>query len=124
MAVTDWDTAGPGRLIEDFAYVAWLFTPLHPELMGDGTTGPPDDDRPRRLRLLCDTYGLTGDERAGLLGEVAGVEVRQAASVAVSALAHDPVYVQLWRDGCFTGNTGRSLTWLAEHRDDLERALR
>jgi Phosphotransferase enzyme family len=35
--LADWDLAGPGRLIEDFAYAAWHFTPLHPELMGDGS---------------------------------------------------------------------------------------
>jgi hypothetical protein len=121
--LTDWDTAGPGRLIEDFAYAAWHFTPLHPELMGDGTTGPPVEDRPRRLRLLADIYGLSADERGGLLGEVAAIEIRHTARVADGALASDQVYVRLWGDGRFTENIGRSLNWLAEHRSILERAL-
>jgi hypothetical protein len=106
-----------------FAYTAWHFTPLHPELMGDGTTGPPVEDRPRRLRLLADIYGLSADERAGLLGEVAAIEIRQTARVADGALANDEVYVRLWGDGRFTENIGRSLNWLAEYRSILERAL-
>jgi len=121
--LADWDLAGPGRLIEDFAYVAWLFTPLHPELMGDGTAGPPITDRPRRLRVLADAYGLTGDERRQVLSEVAGVEVRQAARVADGALAGDQASTRLWQAGRFTENTGRSLTWLAKHRESLLHAL-
>lgn len=121
--LTDWDLAGPGRLIEDFAYLAWHFTPLHPELMGDGSAGPSVADRPRRLRLLADSYGLTSDERAGLLSEIAAMEVRQAARIADGALAGERISLRLWRNGRFTENIGRSLTWLAEHRASLDSAL-
>jgi hypothetical protein len=121
--LADWDLAGPGRLIEDFAYVAWHFTPLHPELMGDGSAPPPVTDRPRRLRVLADAYGLTPDERHRVLSEVAGVEVRQAARVADGALAGDQASTRLWQAGRFTENTGRSLAWLAEHRESLFTAL-
>lgn len=76
--LVDWDLAGPGRLIEDFAYMAWHFVPLHDEPTGDRTAGPPLADRPRRLRLLCDCYGLTRQERHTLVAEVAAMEVRQA----------------------------------------------
>jgi hypothetical protein len=119
----DWDLAGPGRLIEEVAYVAWHFRPLHPELMGDGTTGPPVAGRPRRFRLLADTNGLTARERGVLLSEVAALEVRQAAIVADDALEGDKVAARLWRDGRFTENTGRSLSWFAVHRQSLASAL-
>lgn len=66
--LVDWDLAGPGRLIADFVYMAWHFTALHPDIVGDGTTGPPTADRPRRLRLLADTYGLTVHQRQAFLG--------------------------------------------------------
>jgi len=122
--LVDWDLAGPGRLIEDFAYVAWHFTPLHPEPIGNGSVGPDVSDRPRRLRLLADAYGLTAAERQMVLSEVAGVEVRQAARVADRALAGDQVSERLWRAGRFTENTGRSLSWLAHYRESLTVALR
>ena len=32
--LVEWDLAGPGRLIEDFAYMAWHFVPQHGELLG------------------------------------------------------------------------------------------
>jgi hypothetical protein len=121
--LVDWDLAGPGRLIADFAYVAWHFVPLHGELMGDGSAGPPVADRPRRLRLLADSYGLTEPERRSLPSEVAAMEVGQAAWVADHAFAGDQASAGLWRSGRFTEATGRSLTWLAEHRDELEAAL-
>jgi hypothetical protein len=121
--LVDWDLAGPGRLIEDFAYMAWHFVPLHGELMGDGTAAPEVTDRPRRLRLVADIYGLTGHERRSLMSEVAAMEVRQAAGVADRAQAGDAAFIGLWRVGQFTEATGRSLTWLAEHRGDLEEAL-
>ena len=122
--LVDWDLAGPGRLIEDFAYMVWHFVPLHGEPMGDDTEGPPVVDRPRRLRLLCDSYGLDNRDRQTLVAEVAAMEVRQAAQVADDALTGDPAAAGLWRGGSFTETTGRSLIWLSEHRDGLEWALR
>jgi hypothetical protein len=121
--LADWDLAGPGRPIEDFAYMAWHFTPLHPELMGDGSIGPPVADRPRRLRLLADAYRLRTDERQVLMSEVARMEVRQAARIADGALACDQVSARLWRAGRFTENIARSLSWLADHREDIEKEL-
>ena len=122
--LVDWDLAGPGRLIEDFAYMAWHFVPLHGEPMGDGTAGPLPADRPRRLRLLCDSYGLESGDRQILMAEVAAMEVRQAAQVADDALAGDPASASLWRGGRFTEATGRSLIWLGQHRESLDQALR
>lgn len=113
----------PGRPVEDLAYAAWHFVPLHGELMGDGSTGPDESDRPRRLRVLCDAYGLDAAARAGFLGEVAGMEVGQAASVGVDAQRGDPAARELWADGRFTEATARSLGWLGDRRGALEAAL-
>lgn len=121
--LVDWDLAGTGRPVEDLAYSAWHFVPLHGELMGDGSTGPAESDRPRRLRVLCDAYGLDADTRATLLGEVAGMQVRQAASVSVDAQHGDGAARDLWDDGRFTEATARSLAWLAAHRAQLQDAL-
>ena len=121
--LVDWDLAGPGRPVEDLAYTAWHVVPLHGEPMADGSAGPAEADRPRRLRVLCNAYGLDQPARAGFLGEVAGMQVRQAASVSVDAQRGDPAAVRLWNDGRFTEATARSLAWLAEHRERLQVAL-
>ncbi len=55
-AVIDWDTASPGSRIWDLAYLAYRLIPLaaptNPEALASD-----DDERLRRLRLLCDAYG-------------------------------------------------------------------
>ncbi len=122
--LVDWDLAGPGRLIEDFAYMAWHFAPLHDEPTGDSAPPPPPTDRPRRLRLLSDSYGLPSADRRVLVAEVAAMQVRQAAQVADDALMGDPASARLWSSGRFTEATGRSLQWLSRHRDSLSHALR
>lgn len=51
-AMVDWDMAGPGRAIEDLAFLAWSAIPLYRET--------PLDDVVRRLDLLVDAYGEWG----------------------------------------------------------------
>lgn len=121
--LVDWDLAGPGRPVEDLAYAAWHLIPLHGEPMGDGSTGPAEADRPRRLRVLCDAYGLDAAVRSTFLGEVAGMQVRQAASVSVDAQRGDSAAEALWADGRFTEATACSLGWLGAHRDQLQASL-
>jgi hypothetical protein len=52
VAMIDWDMAGPGRPIEDLAFLAWTAIPLYREI--------PTDDVVRRLDLLVDAYGEWG----------------------------------------------------------------
>jgi Phosphotransferase enzyme family len=58
VAFIDWDLAGPAPAIFDLARAAWDFIPLRSDRfclhMGFKTPLP----RARRLRLLCDGYGL------------------------------------------------------------------
>ncbi|MCW2831655.1 MAG: aminoglycoside phosphotransferase, partial [Aeromicrobium sp.] len=52
VAMIDWDMAGPGRAIDDLAFLAWTAIPLYREI--------PVDDVVRRLELLVDAYGEWG----------------------------------------------------------------
>lgn len=52
VAMVDWDMAGPGRRIDDLAFLAWTAIPLYRET--------PIDDVARRLDLLVDAYGEWG----------------------------------------------------------------
>jgi hypothetical protein len=57
VAMIDWDMAGPGRPIDDLAFLAWTAIPFNrPELLDD--LG--DDEVLRRLDLLVDTYAEWG----------------------------------------------------------------
>ena len=52
VAMIDWDMAGPGKPIDDLAFLAWTAIPLYREI--------PDADVARRLDLLVDAYGEWG----------------------------------------------------------------
>lgn len=52
VAMIDWDVAGPGKPIDDLAFLAWTAIPLYRET--------PLDDVVRRLDLLVGTYGEWG----------------------------------------------------------------
>ncbi len=52
VAMIDWDMAGPGRPLDDLAFLAWTAIPLYREI--------PIDDVVRRLDILVDAYGEWG----------------------------------------------------------------
>lgn len=121
--LVDFDSARPGRAIEDVAYAAWHMVPLHDEPMGDGAAPPPSPERPRRLRVFAEACGIEQAQRVRLLDEVARVQVNQAARVAAGALGHQADTARHWNGGRFTVNIARSLLWLDQHRNALQQAL-
>ena len=52
VAMIDWDMAGPGRAVDDLAFLAWTAIPLYREI--------PVEDVVRRLDLLVEAYGEWG----------------------------------------------------------------
>jgi len=52
VAMIDWDVAGPGKPIDDLAFLAWSAIPLYREI--------PLDDLVRRFDILVDAYGEWG----------------------------------------------------------------
>jgi len=52
VAMIDWDLAGPGRPIDDLAFLCWTGVPLYRET--------PVDDVARRIELVADAYGEWG----------------------------------------------------------------
>ena len=117
----DWDLAGPARDLHDLAYAAYSFVSLRPDRFWPRPGCPAPPDRPARLRLFCDGYGV--DDRLGLLD-------------AVEALLRDELAdtVELGQRGVWPYEMMLArgedrfrrweLAWLAEHRLTLEQALR
>src|ERR671916_2362732 len=66
VAFLDFDLASPAQPAWDVAHLAWQFVPLSDDggCARQGWSSPPD--RPGRLGLLCDGYGLSERERIGL----------------------------------------------------------
>ncbi|MGI8551990.1 MAG: phosphotransferase [Dehalococcoidia bacterium] len=95
-AFIDFDTAAPGSREWDVAYALYRFIPFIPDevcIRFAGWSAPPD--RPARLRLFCEAYGL---EASSDIGAVIArrIEVMIATGMTLNA-AGDPRYGQQWR---------------------------
>jgi Ser/Thr protein kinase RdoA (MazF antagonist) len=71
VAFIDFDTAHPAPRLWDVAYAAYRFVPLTcaaggGDVDGNGEEVLPVAEQARRLRLLCDAYGLPASDRRAL----------------------------------------------------------
>nr|BFE68459.1 hypothetical protein GCM10020092_017600 [Actinoplanes digitatis] len=66
LALIDFDLASPGARIYDVAYAAWTWVPLFSD-RDSYTLGWKRPNRPRRLRLFADAYGLIPRDRHRLV---------------------------------------------------------
>jgi Phosphotransferase enzyme family len=90
----DWDTAGPSSREVDLAFVALSWVPLHPCRVVERQGFTAFDDRSRRLHLLLDAYGYSGDRSA--FGAAVAARARvNAAGIHRLAAGGDPMYVAL-----------------------------
>lgn len=90
----DWDTVGPSSRELDLAFVALSWVPLLRRRLAEETGFTAFGDRSRRLHLLLDAYGYTGDRRA--FGAVVAARARTNATV-IGRLAAggDPTFVAM-----------------------------
>jgi thiamine kinase-like enzyme len=118
-ALVDWDLAGPGDHLIDVASAASHWAPLR----ADG----PDDldaaDCARRMRAVCDGYGLAAEDRARLLDRVLemkghGYELHRR----LGAVERRPGWREMWDAGS-GAKIRANAAWIREHRRELEAAL-
>ena len=113
VAFIDWDIAAPGRRIQDIAHVAWQYLGLGPAVV-DGR------DAGRRLRLICDAYGLT--DRDELIPTVLWWQDRCWRGIEAKATAGDSAMRAL-RDGGVPAGIRGAYAWVTANRDVLAAAL-
>jgi hypothetical protein len=103
----DWDVAGPGHPLQDLAFAAWQWVPLHdPSLLDPGWEQPPDTGG--RLQLLCDAYGLPVGERSAFVDMIPERMRASVERIAAGADAGDPGMRAL-RDRGYLNDMRRSL---------------
>ena len=90
----DWDTAGPSTREFDLALAALWWVPLCPPAVAEGLGFHNPEDRSRRLHLLLDAYGYTGD-RPGFGATVVRRARRQATVMREMAAAGDQAAIAL-----------------------------
>jgi hypothetical protein len=87
----DWDSASPSTREFDLAFVALTWVPLHARHAAAALGFPDPADRRRRLHLLLNAYGFTGDRSA--FGSVVVQRSRlQASVIRRTAATGDPIY--------------------------------
>lgn len=122
VGVIDWDLARPGDPLDDLAFAAWLWAPLHhPAMIAGGEFGPWEDaERERRLRLVVETYGL--EDRAGFMERIVARMHASADGIEHAAAAGDEGMIRLRSLGV-TDDVRRSARWAEAHARQLTAAL-
>ena len=122
VALLDFEFAAPGRPVYDLAQLARLCVPIDDEL-DRARLGWRSADRPARLRLVADAYGLDRDGRDELLTAVDDALDQIEAAVRRSVDAGDPSSVALWNRTGGSERFDRRRRWWTDHHDQFAAAL-
>src|SRR5947199_2256 len=121
-AVIDFDLACPGARISGAAYAAGTWVPLFAD-RASYTLGWHHPNRPRRLRLFADAYGLVPRDRHRLVRTIRKRIVDHIEGIRRMAAAGDPAFVRIVHKGHLRRPV-RDLRLIDYERHILEYALR
>jgi Phosphotransferase enzyme family len=122
VALLDFEFAAPGRPVYDLAQLARLCVPIDDE-HDQARLGWQPADRPARLRLVADAYGLDREGRAELLSAMDDAIDRIEAAARRSIETGDAQAVEMMaRTGGLVKYDRRRRWWL-RHHDDFAQAL-
>jgi hypothetical protein len=116
VGLLDFDFCAPGRPIYDLAQCARMCVPIDDDINA-ARLGWRDADRPARLRLLADVYGLAAHGRSELLAVLDDSIGRGGEFVRRRVEAGDPNFIAMWNDMGGAERFDRRRRWWAEHRD-------
>ncbi|HZA79471.1 MAG TPA: phosphotransferase [Acidimicrobiales bacterium] len=122
VALIDFEFAAPGRPVYDLAQLARLCVPIEDDFDQDRIGWRPAD-RPARLRLVADAYGLDRGGRSELLAAIDDAIDRIEAAARRSVDTADPNAVaRLKRTGGIE-KYDRRQRWWSDHHDEFAVAL-
>jgi hypothetical protein len=122
VGLLDFDFAAPGRPVYDVAQFARMCVPVD-EDANAARLGWEPADRPARLRLVADAYGLDAARRAALLATIAQSMARGGEFVRRRVEAGDPNFIAMWNDMGGQDRFDRRRLWWDEHAGTFEAAL-
>lgn len=123
VALLDFDFAAPGRPVYDLVQFARMCVPVD-DPVSAGALGWHDADRPSRLRVVADAYGLDARERdefhrvLGTTIACGGEFVRRRVE------AGDRNFIKMWNEVGGMERFDRRRRWWAENREEFAAALR
>ena len=119
VALLDFDFAAPGRPVHDLAAFARMCVPIDPD-ENAAPLGWAPSDRPRRLRLVADAYGLDAGGRAELLEVLSDGIARSGEFVRRRVEAGDPNFVKMWNELGGMERFVRRRRWWAAAKAEFE----
>jgi len=122
VALIDFEFAAPGRPVYDLAQLARVCVPIEDDF-DQARLGWRPADRPARLRLVADAYGLDGDGRAELLSAMDDAIDRIEAAARRSIDAGDPNVIATSKRTGGIEKYDRRRRWWTDHRDPFAAAL-
>ena len=123
VGLLDFDFAAPGRREFDLASFARMCVPIDDDESA-ARLGWARADRPARLRVVCDEYGLDNGGRARLLDCLAESIARGGEFVRRRVEAGEAAFIEMWDAMGGQERFDRRRRWWAHARADFELALR
>jgi len=123
VALLDFDFAAPGRPVYDLAQFARMCVPVDDEISA-ARLGWCPADKPGRLRLVADAYGLDAAARRLLLEAMADSIARGGEFVRRRVEAGDPNFIRMWEAMGGIERFDRRRRWWTARRQDFDAALR
>ncbi|MCX6522207.1 MAG: phosphotransferase [Actinobacteria bacterium] len=123
VGLLDFDFAAPGRREFDLASFVRMCLPVDEDASA-ARLGWVSADRPARLRLVCDEYGLDGPGRARLLDRFDESIARDGQFVRRRVEAGEAAFIEMWESMGGQERYDRRRRWWSEVRADFEGALR
>jgi len=122
VALLDFDFAAPGRRAHDIAAFARMCVPIDDD-EGAAQLGWRPTDRPRRLAVIADAYGLDSDQRSELLACLDDTIARGGEFVLRHVEAGEQAFIDMWDEmGGMARYDARRAYWSA-NRTLYEQAI-
>jgi hypothetical protein len=117
----DWDLAGPAPPLHDLAWAAVNFVPLRPDGFCSHAGFAELPDRPRRLRLFCEAYGVEDpDAVLGAIDDFLDSTLQRICERGSSGVSPFATFLANGEDEYL----GLDLAWFRANRQALTAALR
>jgi hypothetical protein len=122
VGLLDFDFVAPGRAVYDLVQFARMCVPVDDDLSAQRLGWLPAD-RPARLRLVADAYGLSVLQRRELLRVLSDSIVRGGEFVRRRVEAGDPNFIRMWNEMGGMERFDRRRWWWADHDEEFAKAL-
>lgn len=123
VALLDFEFAAPGRPVYDLACLARLCVPIDNDF-DQARLGWHPADRPARLRLIADAYGLDPDGRKELLTAIEDALTRAEEFIWRKVEAGDPNFLDMWNRTDGAERYHRRRRWWNDNHHQFSTALR